>query len=120
MIVYKINTTTAEFLWGYRVDYETFFNCYTLARTGGPNAVFPSGVGTSSPFSKTTIAAYKRFVYLGLGTRIPAPAQTKVNSGFDTCLMIFSEVRYFDNYDPFGYMAEVKKICSCGTPGCAC
>lgn len=120
VIVYKINSATSEFSWYYKVDFETYYNCYTLARTGGPNAMFPSGTGTSSPYSRATIAVYQTYLYLALGTRIPVRGQRKINSNRDSCIVVYNDVRYYDNVDPYKYMSQVKKICRCKTSACGC
>jgi hypothetical protein len=109
--------------WGYPRTETEKYPVYMLARTGGPNSVFPTaGLGV---FSSAGVGIGKGYtnIFTATVTTAVAPGQTAVGVAGVTrtlAISVFHEDVYYKDRSAFSYMLNIRSICTCGTQNCGC
>ena len=114
VFVFKLSSST-----GVNIFNNGGYNNMPLAFSLQPSSTALLPTASPGTYSQVAVKAVYGALFCLLGSLIPLQMNTITSCEADLILLRYSLAYYYPSTDPFNFMSQSKKICSCGA-NCSC
>ena len=114
IFVFKMSSST-----GNNIFNRNGYNNMPLAWTSAQQTTALLPTAAAGTYTQVAVKAIYNSLYFLLGSLVPLSFNVQTSSDADLILLKYNLAYYYPNTNPFDFMSQIKKICSCGA-NCSC
>ena len=114
IFIFKMSSVTGDNIFD-----KNGYNNMPLAWTSAQQTTALLPTAAAGTYSQVAVKAIYGALYFLLGSLVPLPFNVQTSCEADLILLKYNLAYYYPNTNPFEFMSQIKKICSCGA-NCSC
>lgn len=114
IFVFKLSSST-----GNNIFDKNGYNNMPLAWTSAQQTTALLPTALAGTYTQVAVRSTYGSLYFLLGSLVPLSFNIQTSCGADLILLKYNLAYYYPNTNPFEFMTQIKRICSCGA-NCSC
>jgi len=114
VFVFKLSSSTGDNIFN-----RNGYNNMPLAWSSAQQTTALLPTAAAGTYTQVAVKAIYNSLYFLLGSLVPLPFNVQTSCVADLILLKYNLAYYYPNTNPFDFMSQIKKICSCGA-NCSC